>query len=71
MTPTQAKRQQQMRPLVLKTIDTESTYEMAKAFLRYQKLVSLTPEQRRSLAEMERMAGVSLDDQLDELILTP
>jgi hypothetical protein len=69
MTPTQNKLQQQMRPFVLKTLASAAPYEMAKAFLRYEKLRSLPLWHRRDLEEMERMAGTSLDDQLDELIL--
>ena len=68
MTPDQEKTQQLLRPFVLATMDTESPYEMAKAFLRYERIRRLTPEQILKLLTAV-LSEENFDHLMDLLIL--
>lgn len=67
MTNEQSKVQQQIRPLVLDTIDQVGQYESAKGWLRYEKMRTLNIQQ---LAQMQRrnLEGEDWDDMIDQLI---
>lgn len=62
------KLQQKMRPLVLRTIDTEGDYERAKGWLRYE--VLRTMDIRRFTELVNRnVAGENFDEMVDQIIV--
>jgi hypothetical protein len=67
MTPEANRIQQQLRPLVLKTIDDIGAYETAKGWLRYEAVRQLDIVQL-ALMHYRAEKGESWDDMIDEAI---
>lgn len=68
MTPEQNKRQQQLRPHILKAIERVGAYGTAEGWLRYEALKKLRVSDLEPLNDGRPM-GESFDGILDELIL--
>lgn len=67
MTNEQSKVQQQIRPLVLDTIDRVGQYESAKGWLRYEKMRTLNIQQLSQL-QRRNLEGETWDDMIDQLV---
>ena len=62
------KLQQKMRPLVLRTIDTEGDYERAKGWLRYEVLRAMDIRRFTELVN-RNVAGENFDEMVDQIIV--
>jgi hypothetical protein len=67
MTNEQSKVQQQIRTLVLNTIDDVGQYESAKGWLRYEKMRTLNIQQLSQL-QRRNLEGENWDDMVDQII---
>lgn len=67
MTPEQNKVGQQLRTLILDTIDSVGSYESAKGWLRYEKMRTLNIQQLSQL-QRRNLEGENFDDMIDSLI---
>jgi len=68
MTPEQNKRQQQLRPHILKAINDVGAYGTAEGWLRYEAIKKLNVLQFGAIRSRS-LKGGSFDDIIDELIL--
>ena len=70
LTPEQARLQQALRPHVLKAMNEESPYDMARDHLRYQKVRFMDPQDFVSLWQ-EADNDTHFDQLIDQLLTQP
>lgn len=68
MNTNQNRIQQQLRPIVLDTIDRVGSYETAKGWLRYEMMRKLNLHELAAL-QTRNLKGERWDDMIDELIV--